>query len=516
VTEGAATTAAAPPREGGAAAPLVEAVALEKHFGSVRALDGFSLAIKSGEVLALVGQNGAGKSTFVRALAGLEHLDHGDIRADGKSIKLRSHTEASRLGFTFVHQQLALVPTQTVEENLFLGESAPKRMGLVSRRRCLRAAKVVLERFDLQLDPRAKVAELSIADRWMLAIAKALVRRSRLLVLDEPTSSLSSREVNRLFQAVRKLRDDGVAVLYISHRLSEVEEIADRIVVCKDGRVVGSLRPGQATRTELIRMMIGREITEFAIAPPAERAEIPALEMINVAGAGVKEVSLTVQPGEIVGFAGLVGSGRTETAEIMIGHRRIEAGTINVNGKTFRPHSPVDSVARGIVLVPEERSDSLFMTRTIAQNVSISILHRLRLARWLPFISGRRERAIAQQRVRDLGIRARHVSQLVHELSGGNQQKTVLARWLSRGAEVFIFDEPTRGIDVEGKQQIYLLVDELAKNGAAVIFISSELPELIAIAHRMVIFREGRTVGELPRGASEEEILHLCYAEESA
>jgi ribose transport system ATP-binding protein len=512
VSEGLATSAAAPAQEQGAAAPLVEALELEKRFGAVRALDRFSMAINAGEILALVGQNGAGKSTFVKALAGLEHVD-GEIRVDGQPIKLRSHSDASRLGFAFVHQQLALVPTQTVEENLFLGDAAPKLMGLVSKRRAVRAATALLDRFELRVDPRAKVSELSLANRWMLSIAKALLRQSRLLVLDEPTSSLSGREVDHLFAALRKLRDDGVAVLYISHRLSEIEEVADRIVVCKDGKVVGSLQPGQVSRRELIRMMVGREIAEFAIAAPAESGEISALEVLDVAGPGVKSISLAIKPGEIVGFAGLVGSGRTEAAEIIIGHRPLETGTINVNGKTFRPRSPVDSVARGIVLVPEDRSHSLFMTRSIAHNISISILDRLRLARWAPFISAGRERAVAAQRVRDLSIKAKHVSQLVHELSGGNQQKTVLARWLSRGAEIFIFDEPTRGIDAEGKQQIYLLMDELAKNGAAIIFVSSELPELIAISHRMVIFREGRTIGELPRGASEEQILSLCYSE---
>lgn len=492
---------------------MVEAVELEKQFGVVRALDKFSLAVHAREILGLVGQNGAGKSTFVKILAGLERADGGTIRVDGEEVKLTSHRTARQLGFTFVHQQLALIPTQTVEENLFLASAAPKRLGLVSRPRARRAAEELLGRFDLSIKPDARIGELSIADRWLVAISKALVQRSRLLVLDEPTASLSAPEAGHLFETIRQLRDDGVAVIYISHRLGEIEEVAERIAVCKDGRVVQTMLPQEATRREVIRMMVGREITDFAIGASTIDPGVPALAAKDISGNGVEEVSFEVHSGEIVGFAGLVGAGRTETAQLLVGHRALAGGKLEAAGRPFKPKTPVDAVRQGIVLVTEDRAESLFATRSIAHNNSIAILRRLRHVSWAPFVSAKQERSMAQERINDLSIKARGPTQMVRELSGGNQQKVVLGRWLSRGADVFIFDEPTRGIDVEGKQQIYLLMDELAKAGAAVIFISSEFPELISISHRMIVFREGRTVAEVPRGTSEEGILQLCYAD---
>jgi len=492
---------------------------LTKRFGRFTALDGVDVEFHGGELHALVGQNGAGKSTLVKILAGLQRPDAGHVEVDGEPVRLRSPHDAQRLGLGFVHQELALTLDQSVETNLFLGARAPRvrglgGLGVVSARAASGTARGLLDRVGLTaVDPRAPVSALSVSERWLVAIARGIAREERLLVLDEPTVALSDREVGQLFEVVGALKRAGVAIVFISHRMAEIFAVGDRITVLKDGRRVAAMPVAETSPGELVELMAGGELPQ-----PAEQRSAPRGERIlrvrNLTGeGGVRDVSFDLHGGEVLGLAGLVGSRRTETAALLTGLARRSGGELELDGRPYAPKSTTRALEAGVVMVAEDRHDSVFDDLSVAQNVALSSLRSLRRFAPLPVIDGGRERRAAEEMVERLDIRARSVREPAGNLSGGNQQKVVLARWMRCGARVLIFDEPTHGVDVHGKQQIYALMRELAAAGAGVIFISSEMPELLQLADRLIVLREGRSVAELPAGSSERDVLRACYGE---
>jgi ribose transport system ATP-binding protein len=469
---------------------------LTKRHPGVLALDRVSLAIRSGELHAVVGENGAGKSTLMRILSGASAPDSGTIAIDGSVVRFDSPDAAQRRGIRMIHQELCLVPELSVAENIMLG-AEPARRGVVDRQAQARDARRALERVGQgRLDPARLVRELSLADRQMTEIAKALARRATMLILDEPTAILSQEESESLFAVLEQLRRDGVALVYVSHRMDEVFRLADRITVLRDGRVVSSAPTATVTRASVVRDMVGRELLEGF--PPATAAA--GEEVLRVAGlcAGLaRDVSFTVRRGEIVALVGLVGSGRTDVVRAIFGAARVARGELWLDGAPYRPRSPRDAIARGIALLPEDRKrQALVLARSVRDNSTLASLPAL--ARYGVVDRGR-ERGTVQQWITALAIRAASLHQQVRFLSGGNQQKVVLARWMLAQARILLFDEPTRGIDVGAKAEIYALMRRLTGEGATILMISSELPEALGMADRVVVMRDGRSVGELTR-----------------
>ncbi len=489
-------------------APVLEAREISKRFPGVVALERVSLDVFPGEILAVVGENGAGKSTLMKILSGALQPDEGAIFLDGRPVRFVNPRQALAHGIGIIYQELSVIDALSVGENVFLGR-LPERAGMpgtVDWPRLWRASAEVLQRVGAPFDPRTPVRELSVAQKQLVEIARALSQDVRVLILDEPTSSLSLQETERLFEILRGLRAQGVAIIYISHRLEEVFALADRVTVLRDGRVVGTLPISEATREGLIRMMVGRDLSayyrEVRSSPGAAR-----LEVRNLARSGVLHgVSLTVRAGEIVGLAGLVGSGRTELARCLFGVDPVDAGEILIDGNPVTINNPQDAVRHGIVLVPEDRKlQGLVLILSVRENIALPVLHRL--ARF-GFPSHRRERELAQSFVERLRIRTPSLEQRVLNLSGGNQQKVVLARALATQPKVLILDEPTRGIDVGAKAEVHALIAELAEAGMAILLISSELPEVLSMSHRVLVMSGGRIVAEFPREeATEERVL---------
>ncbi len=488
--------------------PLLEAREIGKRFPGVVALERVSLELFPGEILAVVGENGAGKSTLMKILSGALQPDEGTILLDGRPVRFANPRQALAHGIGIIYQELSVIDALSVGENVFLGRlpERPGAPGTVDWPRLWREASRVLERVGAPFDPRTPVRALSVAQKQLVEIARALSQDVRVLILDEPTSSLSLQETERLFEILRGLRAQGVAVIYISHRLEEVFALADRVTVLRDGRVVGTLPIGEATRDGLIRMMVGRDLSayyrEVRSSPGPAR-----LEVRNLVRSGVLHgVSLTVRAGEIVGLAGLVGAGRTELARCLCGVDPIDAGEIWVDGQRVTIRSPQDAVRQGIVLVPEDRKQQgLVLVLSVRENIALSVLRHL--ARF-GFPSRQRERSLAQAFVDRLRIRTPSLEQRVLNLSGGNQQKVVLARALATQPKVLILDEPTRGIDVGAKAEVHALVAELAESGMAILLISSELPEVLSMSHRVLVMSGGRIVAEFSREeATEERVL---------
>ncbi len=492
---------------------VVEIAGLCKQFPGVRALDNASLTIEAGEVHGLVGENGAGKSTLIKILAGAQQRDSGTILVDGAEVSLSHESEADALGLHFIHQDVALVPRLSVAENVFLGRRLPRRGPFVSKRAARAAASTVLRDF-VDVDPATPVAALSVAERWMVSIARACSGDARLVVMDEPTVALADAEVERVFEAVDRLRSRGIAVLFVSHRLGEILRIADTVTVMKDGCTVGRHAISTLDRTRLISAIIGREAGAIEpLGEPAAPRDDVVLEARGLSGGPLQDVDLTLRAGEILGIGGLVGSGRTSLLLTLFGHHKPAGGELLVDGKPVRFRSPADAIRAGFALIPEERrTQGLLPRRSIRENVVLAHLQDFRRSARIPTPDRRAETDRTKREIDRLKIAATGPAQIISTLSGGNQQKALLSRWLvGRKTRVLLLDEPTKGVDVGAKTEILRLVSELAAGGVAVIIASSDLEETAAIAHRVVVLREGRTAGELTRPTTEAEILHLCY-----
>ncbi|MET7329325.1 sugar ABC transporter ATP-binding protein [Nonomuraea sp. NPDC005650] len=482
--------------------PVLSLSQVSKAFGAVRAVREVSLALFPGEVHALAGENGAGKSTIVKILSGVHRPDSGRILLDGEPVEFGGPADAQRAGVAVIYQEPTLFPDLSVMENIFMGRQPRGRLGI--DRRAMRAgAAELFDRLGVHLDPDQPARGLSIADQQLVEIAKALSRQARVLVMDEPTAALSGTEVARLFGVARTLRSQGCALLFISHRLEEIFELCRRVTTLRDGTYVAADLIADITPDDLVRRMVGRELEALFPKQETEAGEV-ALKVARLTREGVfTDVSFEVRRGEIVALAGLVGAGRSEVARAVFGIDRWDAGSVEVGGRRLRPASPTAAMAAGLALVPEDRRlQGLVMDLSIERNIGLAGLADVR---WGPLVSRTAER----ERARDWAVRLRlkfaRLTDAVNVLSGGNQQKVVLAKWLARRPSVLIVDEPTRGIDVATKAEVHRLLSELAGSGVAVLMISSELPEVLGMADRVLVMHEGRLAAEIPRAAATEE-----------
>ncbi len=485
---------------------------VSKTFGGIRALQGIAFDLRAGEIHGLAGENGAGKSTFVKLLAGVYRPDAGELWVNGIAHDALTPSMARNSGIAVVHQELNLLPDLSISENVFLGALPSGRMGTISIARAQQRTSEILQRLGSDLDPRRLVGGLTIAQQQFVEIAKALAVDARIIVLDEPSSVLSGEELVVLHAVVRRLREEGRGLIYISHRLDELFALADRITVFKDGRHVSTCLTSELDTNELIRRMVGRPIVELF--PRRQAALGPALlevEGLTVHGR-IVDISFTVRQGEIVGVAGLGGSGRTTLARALVGLERVSAGRALLDGAPV-PTSPGDCARVGMVLVPEDRkAHGILSGQSVAFNISLASLRRLRN---FHLLTQKSERALVTRLIRDFGIRPNTPQTQVQNLSGGNQQKVVLARWLAHSPKVVVLDEPTRGVDVGAKAEIYALIEKLSHTGVSVLMISSELPELLGTCDRVLVLREGRLVADLNRDDASEESLMRAAASES-
>lgn len=486
----------------------VEQVA--KQFPGVRALGGVSLTVDAGEVVALVGENGAGKSTLMKILAGVETPDAGQILIDDRPVRIDSVETALGLGIALIHQELNLADNLDVAANIFLGRE-PRWLGLIQRRAMDGPTRELLGRVGLSASPRTPVARLSTGQQQMVEIAKALSIHARLLIMDEPTSSLSQREAEALFRVVKDLRSKGIAVIYISHRLGEVQALADRVVVLRDGANAGELARHEISHDAMVRRMVGRDISQFYARQPHAPGPVVLSVRDLVTPAHPRErLSFALRQGEIVGVAGLVGAGRTELLRTLAGIDQPLAGTIRVAGRPARFREPRHAIAAGVMLVPEDRKQQgLVLEQSVRENIGLPALWRDR--RPGGFLNRGLEARAAATMIDRLRIKTPHARQSVQFLSGGNQQKVVLGKWLNMQPRVLLLDEPTRGIDVGAKQEIYRLMEELARDGVAILFVSSEMEEVLGMSDRALVMHEGRLTGELVRDElTEEAVMRLA------
>jgi ribose transport system ATP-binding protein len=481
---------------------------IRKTFPGVVALDGVDFTLCGHEVHVLLGENGAGKSTLMKILSGATQKDAGDIAIDGRPVSIASPRDAQALGIATIYQELSLVRQLTVAENILLGYE-PSSAGWIHRRRLRDQATASLQEAGLDIDPDRRVDDLGIAEQQMVELAKALFRRARILVMDEPSSALTVREIARLFEVIRRVTENGVGVVYISHRMRELSEIGHSVTVLRDGRHVGTFRASETSTAELVRLMANREVRDhFPRRRSAPGKELLRLQHVN-RGLRVNDVSLTVRRGEIVGVAGLMGAGRTELARIIAGADQPWSGRMFVEGRDVAPHSPRRAIRAGVGFLPEDRKrHGLVMTLSVCDNIGLPSLTRW--SRW-GFVSQRAERAEAERWVAELRIKTPNIADRVVRLSGGTQQKVVLARWLAARAKLLVMDEPTRGVDVGTKNEIYELMNRLTDEGAGILMISSELPEVVGMSDRIYVMRNGRIETEfISREATEERVLHAA------
>jgi ribose transport system ATP-binding protein len=489
---------------------LLQATGLTKRFPGVLALDHVDVTVRAGECLAVVGENGAGKSTLMKILAGVQRPDSGTVTLAGQPVAIDSVHDALGLGIVLIHQELNLAENLDIGANIFLGRE-PRRWGLIDKRRIEAESRRWLESVGLRLSPRILVERLSIGHRQLVEIAKAVSTNARILIMDEPTSSLSQHETETLFRVIRELRGRGVSVVYISHRLGEVKQLADRVVVLRDGRNAGELAGDAIQPDRMVSLMVGREVSLFA----GRRPRTPGKVLLDVRGLVTAAhprhaVSFEVRSQEIVGLAGLVGAGRTEVLEALFGITRPRGGTILVDGRPVAVRHPNDAIDAGLALVPESRKEQgLILEMSVRHNIALAALARH--CRAAAFIDFRREAADAATMVQRLGVRPPLPRNLVQSLSGGNQQKVVLAKWLLLQPRILLLDEPTRGVDVGAKEEMYHLIEQTAASGTAVLFVSSDMPEVLGLADRILVMHEGRLTGELGRQqASEQAVMRLA------
>jgi len=484
---------------------ILQVKGVSKRFGGVQALDNVDFDVRSGEVHALVGENGAGKTTLINILGGIEQRDHGQVLFKGQEVNFQRPTDSLTAGIAIIHQELAVLPQLNVIENVYMGRM-PARYGRVLWRVAEQDTRKMLEIVGLNLDPRLLVGQLSISQRQLVEIAKALSMDASLLIMDEPNSSLAESETDRLFEVIDRLKQHGVAIIYVSHKNEEVLRIADRISVLRDGQYRGTQIRGEATVNKIIQMMVGRELrrehgTENRKIGPTR------LKVSNLTGTRFRDVSFDISQGEILGFAGLVGAGRSEVARAIFGAETHESGQILFDGEPVQYHSPNDAIRGGLAMVQEDRKTlSLFMGLPVLLNISIAELPNLTR---LGMINNRSVVSIAKNYIDKLSIKLGSVNNPVSSLSGGNQQKTILARWLATNPKLLILDEPTHGVDVGAKADIYQLMRYLSEQGISIMLISSELPEILAMSDRVVVMHEGRVTGILDRENLDEHTIML-------
>ena len=491
------------------ATPVLEMRHIAKAFGKFYALKGVDLTVWPGEIHALMGQNGAGKSTLMKILAGAYTATSGEILIDGKPQTIRGPKDALAAGITLIYQEMQLAPNLTVAENIFLG-SELARGGLVQRKAMLSQAQAVIDRLGAQFKASARVMPLTIAEQQQVEIARALHRQSRILVMDEPTAALSSRETQRLFELILRLRDEGMAIIYISHRMAEVYELSDRVSVLRDGQYVGSLVRDKLNAPELVRMMVGRPLSDlFNKERDIPRGQ-PRLRVEDLTDGGkVKPSSLVVHAGEIVGLAGLVGAGRSELAQLIFGVRKATAGVIEIDGEPVVIHSPREAIDLGIGFLTENRKEQgLFLELAAQENITMATLERD--ATW-GMLNRRKAQTISDDAIQLLNIRVPHAQVRAGGLSGGNQQKVAIGKWLRNDASVLIFDAPTKGVDVKAKTDLFQLIDGLAREGKGVIYASGEFAELVGLCDRICVLWDGRIVAEIAGAEAREETL-LYYS----
>ena len=477
------------------AVALLTLCGIVKRFGGVTALAGVDFELRTGEIHALLGENGAGKSTLIKILGGIHRPDAGEILIAGRAVEIREVHEADKLGIRLIHQELSLAPNLSVAENIFLGRE-PARWGLVNRRRMFADAQALIAELGLpEIGPvEVRVADLSVAQQQMVEIARALSTRARILILDEPTASLSEAETEALFAKLRGLAKQGVGIIYISHRLEEIQRLAQRITVLRDGRSVSTQAAVELNQGELIRLMVGRDLKAHYPRPPWKPGST-ALTVRNLRNARVHGVSFELRYGEILGFAGLVGAGRTELARALFGIDPLHGGEIWVDGKPAHLHSPSDARAAGLALVPEDRKRAgLVLTGSVGYNLALPWTHE-----WIRgcFPDWPRRDGIVSRAVQGLGIRLADSEQPIGSLSGGNQQKVAVGKWMERPPRILILDEPTRGVDVGAREEMFVIIHRLVEQGMAVILISSDLPEVMNLSHRLALYRDGRIVREV-------------------
>ncbi|MEP0233710.1 sugar ABC transporter ATP-binding protein [Roseibium sp.] len=491
---------------------LVDMQGIEKRFPGVHALKSVNFELESSEVHALMGENGAGKSTLMKILSGIYKKDGGSLRVFGEEWELDGPRAAQDLGIGIIHQELSLMNELTVAQNVFIGREPRKMFGRLDEAALNRDTAKIFKSMNLMLDPRTVVGELTIAKQQMVEIAKALSYKSRILIMDEPTAALNDAEIAELFEIIRQLKSDGVGIIYISHKMDELKQIADRVTVMRDGAYVGTVQAADTEVSQIIAMMVGREVSNETVeVPDLSEAEV-VLEVTNFnRGREIQDVSFSVKKGEILGFAGLMGAGRTEVARAIFGADPRESGEVRVHGTPCAISKPADAVRAGIGYLSEDRKHfGLATGMDVSTNVALASLDRLTSP--VGVLREDEIRSTAQEYIQKLGIRTPSERQEVRLLSGGNQQKVVIAKWLYRDCDILIFDEPTRGIDVGAKAEIYKLLKKLASEGRAIIVISSELPEIMRLSHRIAVMCEGRLTGILPGGeeTTQEDIMHLA------
>ncbi|MGD1031376.1 MAG: sugar ABC transporter ATP-binding protein [Opitutaceae bacterium] len=488
---------------------LLQMRGISKRFPGAVALDGVDLEVRRGEVHVLLGENGAGKSTLIKILAGALRRDAGTLEIDGRPCELATPRDARAAGVSVIYQEFNLVPGLTVAENIFLGREPRGFLpGVIDQARLVRRAEDLLRSLGVAIDPRAVVRRLGMAEQQMVEVAKALSVEARIVVMDEPTSALTDREIARLFQVIRALRERGTAIIYISHRLDELFQIGDRVTILRDGRLIGTRVIAESSRAELIRLMVGRELNEQF--PP--RTAAPGAEALRVEGLtrrGVLEdISFTLHRGEVLGLTGLMGAGRTELARALFGADPIDSGRIWVRGREVVIRSPRHAIRLGLGFLTEDRKrQGLVLGRSVMDNTCLASLSRFSRG---GIMRAGRERAEASRLVSGLRVKTPGLGERVLNLSGGNQQKVVLAKWLCRSADILLFDEPTRGIDVGAKAEVYQLVRRLAAEGSAILVISSELPEILGLSDRILVLNRGRLAGEFGAAEATQEAILRC------
>ncbi len=496
---------------------LLEMKNISKKFPGVLALDEVDISLESGEIKGLVGENGAGKSTLIKILAGIYQPDQGSIRVEGRQEKIKNPARAKELGFSFIHQDLNLVPEFDAVENIWLGYDYPRKKGRFSRKEMETRVKKLAGKLDFDVDLSRPVSRLSASDRWLVSIIKAFMMEARLLVLDEPTAALTDAETEKLFNNLKKIREQGIAIIYISHRLEEIFRLADSAVVLRNGKKVHSGPVSKLSREKLIKLMTGRTGKESRTSPQKRemnRADGEILRVENLTGPGFSDINFTLRSGEILGFYGLIGAGRTALMEAIFGLKNLKKGSIHFKGEEITPDSPAEMIERGMVLIPEDRrNQGLIDTMDVRQNISLPSLSDISLFPPCNHISSRREKQLAEKIVDELDVKTASLQKNIKFLSGGNQQKVVIGKWLNQKNELYIFDEPTSGIDVGARQELYELMEGLAEK-AGLIVISSELPEIIRLSHRVEVMNEGRITGTLTGSeVTRENILDLSYRE---
>jgi ribose transport system ATP-binding protein len=482
---------------------------LVKEYPGVRALDGVSLDLRAGEVHAIIGENGAGKSTLIKTLAGAIAPTSGTITVNGDSYERLTPQLARELGIAVIYQEFTLFPNLSASENVFLGEFILKGRGPVLDRKAMaEKSKALFSRLGVSISPNALVETLTTGYQQIVEIAKALSKDAKLLIMDEPSAPLTASEVDAMFAIVETLKREGMTIVYISHRMDEIFRLSDRVTVLRDGSYVTTVPTAETTKNELISLMVGRELSEGY---PGREHPIgePSLTVEGLSGNGVHDISFVAHRGEILGFAGLIGAGRTELMELLFGAKRPEAGTVELHGDSVLSANPIEAIRNGIALVPEDRKrHGLVLEFSIEQNISLPTLQKLSRG---PVVSGSAEAELSDRYMRELRVKAPSGKEIVGNLSGGNQQKVVLAKWLATGPEVLIFDEPTRGIDIGARHEIYAIMNRLAAEGKTILMISSDMEELIGMSDRVVVLQEGRQQGLLGKeDITQEAILTLA------